>query len=124
MLSCAEDRGGSDIAVAGLCSRTLYRAWDGCLIERILGQDTRAVAAGLHAEISDGERAAWIASTPLASANEASTIAINPTIRYCLPVEPGCWYEAGTPTFEPDKPVKTVAMGACHRTNRSPASEV
>ena len=111
-VSFADDRGGSDMAVTGLCSGTLHHAWDGCLIERSLGQDTQAVAAALHAEISDAERATWIASTPLAMANEFFAIAISPTIRYCLPVDDGCWYEAATSTFEPGEPVKTVTIGA------------
>jgi hypothetical protein len=82
-VSFADDRAGSDIAVAGLCSGTIHAAWDGCLIERSLGRDTQAVATALHAEISDEERAAWTASTPLAWGNESLAIAISPTIRYC-----------------------------------------
>jgi hypothetical protein len=71
-----------------------------------------AEVLSLHAEISDEERAAWTASTPLAWATSPSP---SPSVRRSAIVywsEDGCWYKAANPIFGPGEPLEVVPPGA------------
>jgi hypothetical protein len=94
-MSFQDDRGGNDVGVSGdLCSWDLHAVWDACIIEQGLPGDPSAVASDLLDEVTDDDRAAWRASSPIDWANESFAISISPAVRYCVPTDRGCWYDS------------------------------
>src|SRR5262245_45147476 len=64
-MSFEGDLGGNQVNVSGLCSRNLHSAWDTCLVGKAVGPDPLSAAFALEAEITDADRAAWVATGPI-----------------------------------------------------------
>jgi hypothetical protein len=113
-VSFADDRGGNLIEVENSCTGgahpNLHAAWDSCLLERLLGRDISAIATRLLAGISPEEKEAWIASGPVAWANESFRIVTAPPVRYCVREGGGCLYEAGNATYGEGEEPKVIAI--------------
>lgn len=73
-VSFGDDRGGNSVNVNGLCHGSMHGAWDDCLVTAAVGADGTAAVQALTAEITMSEGCAWIASKPIAWANEAFAI--------------------------------------------------
>lgn len=58
-VSFADDKGANSIDVDSPCDTNLHSVWDTCIIVETLGQDGRAIADSLRAEISPDDRSKW-----------------------------------------------------------------
>ena len=63
-VSFQDDRGGNSVDTTGICGSNLHSAWDTCLLKKAVGTNPQAAAFALEAEITDADRAAWIAAGP------------------------------------------------------------
>ena len=111
-ISFEDDRGGNEIQVSGLCSRNLHAVWDACIIDRRIGVDYEAAANALRAEITGDDRKAWIPSDIDAAAvaswaEESLTIALRPSVQYCIQKEDACGYSDDAMTY-PSRPRSVV----------------
>ena len=80
-VSFQDDRGGNSVDTTGVCGSNLHSAWDTCLLKKAVGTNPLAAAFALEAEITDADRAAWVAAGPMDWANESFAIAIAPATR-------------------------------------------
>jgi hypothetical protein len=92
-VSFEDDRGGNNVGTQGSSCNSLHAVWDRCLVEERIGMHPIPLAAELHADITDEQRAAWLASDAVAWANESLAIAISPDVEYCVIVDGVCQYE-------------------------------
>ena len=92
-VSFQDDRGANSVNVRGLCEGNLHGTWDGCIIARELGDDSRAIADRLLGEITDRDRAAWKYDVPVEWANESFQLSISKNMGYCVQQSGACWYE-------------------------------
>ena len=83
-VSFQDDRGGNSVDTTGLCGSNLHSAWDTCLLKKAVGTNPLAAAFALEAEITDADRAAWVATGPMDWANESFAIATAPATAYCV----------------------------------------
>jgi hypothetical protein len=113
-VSFADDRGGGSVTTTGICNDNLHAAWDTCLVEQAVGTDPLAAADQLQPEITDGDRAAWIATGPAAWANESFAITTAPATGYCVASSDLCAYTAGNVALDPGEPQKTVTIDAAY----------
>ena len=51
------------------------------------------IAGQLWGEITDQQRAAWLASGPIDWANAPFAITTSPAVGYCVRTAAGCWYD-------------------------------
>jgi hypothetical protein len=105
-VSFMDDRGGNNIDATGVCRGTLHGVWDGCIIERQLGKDAKAIANDLFASITEEERRSWQLDSPVEWANESYQLTLSPQTGYCTLQEGACWYWPYT---------KTLGEGNLHR---------
>lgn len=110
-VSFADDRGGVRIQGAGSCEGSLHSAWDGCLVSRALGTNSRRIAEELHREVSEADRQAWVPIPVEAWATESLTIARRAGVGYCVQTATGCAYDAGRAIYQTNSREKTVTMG-------------
>jgi S1/P1 Nuclease len=61
-VSFEDDRGGNSVGTRATSCDTLHAVWDRCIVEERLGMHPIALAGELHADITDEQRAAWLAS--------------------------------------------------------------
>jgi hypothetical protein len=94
----------------GLCSWDLHAVWDRCIIEQGLPGDPYALARQLLDEVTDENRAAWRASTPIEWANESFAISGSPGLQYCVGTDTGCWYGAGNERLDQGEPEKVLVV--------------
>ena len=59
-MSFEDDRGAKQIDTDGPCDSTLHSVWDSCIISEKIGQQARAIAIDLRAEITPQKRAEWV----------------------------------------------------------------
>jgi hypothetical protein len=89
-VSFADDRGGNNITVSGLCSGKFHSSWDTCLLEKAIGRNVQAAGTTLIASITPVMKAQWIASGPHDWANESFAIAEAAKTQYCVMAAPSC----------------------------------
>lgn len=116
-ISFADDRGGNDIAVTGLCPATLTAVWNTCIVERRIlaaGPDrytrARVAAARLNGAITPGQRRAWAGSQPWQWAAESFAIARLPQTGYCVARGPSCRYSETAETYVEGGPKRTQVI--------------
>lgn len=91
-VSFLDDRGGNSIFAGGKCSGNFHSVWDGCIIERQLGNDAKSIATDLYAGVSVDERRAWLLDTRIEWANESYQVTLSPETGYCTMKKGTCWY--------------------------------
>ena len=101
-----DDRGANDIDVTGMCRGTLHGVWDGCIIERQLGKDVKAIANDFLTSITEDERRSWQLDSPAEWADESYQLTLSPQTGYCTLKEGACWYWPY---------IKTLGEGNLHR---------
>ena len=69
-----------------------------------------ALAAELRADITDEQRAEWLATDAVAWANESLAIATSPDVEYCVMVDGACQYEAENRELDAGEPEKEVLV--------------
>jgi S1/P1 Nuclease len=109
-VSFEDDRGGNRVKTQGSSCDTLHAVWDRCLVEERLGMHPVALAAELRADITDEQRAEWLATDAVAWANESLTIAASPDVEYCVMVDGACQYEAENRELDDGEPEKKVLV--------------
>jgi hypothetical protein len=104
--SFADDRGGNEINVTGLCSSNLHSTWDTCILTNRLqlGSDPpvpvlQSIAATWSAQVSDIDRAAWLSSRPWQWSAESYLVTLAPQTTYCAVGVGGCRYSTGRLTW-------------------------
>ena len=106
-----DDKGGNDVQESGsACSGNLHLVWDLCIIDRMLGSDSRAIARSLHGEITSSDRDEWLDSTVVGWADESYEITISQQVGYCVKEGGACWYEANRARLDPTAAKKTVPV--------------
>ncbi len=103
-VSFADDKGANKIDVDGPCNSNLHSVWDTCIIQEEIGRDPREIAIELRAEISDEDRAQWLAGelsleTVLGWADESLAITTDPDTGYCVMADGVCRYSETEETF-------------------------
>jgi hypothetical protein len=88
----------------------LHTLWDSCIVEERLGMHPLAIVPELRAGITDEQRADWLASDPVAWANESFAIARKPEVWYCVMVDGTCQYAADNVEFDEGEPEKVVSV--------------
>ena len=111
-VSFQDDRGGNSVDTTGVCGSNLHSAWDTCLLKKAVGTNPQAAAFALEAEITDADRAAWVAAGPIDWANESFAITIAAATRYCVAAGGACQYEAGNVELDQGEAEKQVAIDA------------
>ena len=79
------------------------------------------MARDLLDEVTDEERAAWRASTPIDWANESFEISTKPAVQYCVGTGAGCWYDTDNERLEPGEPKRGVTIERSHIEAQAPA---
>jgi hypothetical protein len=85
-ISYADDRGGNDVQPINggvYTSANLHAVWDSGILGGMLGGGWRTLADRLAREVTPAEQAGWIASPPLAWAQESYVLATRPRTEYC-----------------------------------------
>jgi len=113
-VSFEDDRGGGKIKESGPCTNNLHAVWDSCIIERELGTNPRNVAKELLQEISDADRARWMAVSIEGWATESLAIARRADVLYCLQVAGRCMYARGREVYVEGTPETTVLVEAAY----------
>jgi len=109
----------------GTCQGNLHSAWDSCLVKQAvsiaanasggqLEQQIAAAVAQLEQEITDADRADWIATGPVDWANESLSAAEAPATGYCVKTTDLCAYEAGNVALDVGEAEKTVTIDAAY----------
>jgi S1/P1 Nuclease len=119
-VSFEDDRGGNSVGTKATSCDNLHAVWDRCIVEERLGMHPIALAGELRADITDEQRAAWLASDAVAWANESLAIAISPEVEYCVMVDGACQYEAGNPELDEGEPEKDVLVGDSYLETHAP----
>ena len=109
-VSYQDDRGANSIRVGGLCEGNLHGTWDGCIIARELGGDSRAIADRLRNEISAAERTAWKEDSPVEWANESYLLTQTAAIGYCHQRDGACWYEPDNMILSGNEKYRTMSI--------------
>lgn len=91
-VSFQDDRGGSSIYAAGMCSGALHGVWDGCIIERQMGKDAKAIASKLYASLAENQARSWQSDSPIEWADESYQVTLSSQTGYCTMNEGACWY--------------------------------
>jgi S1/P1 Nuclease len=99
-VSFADDRGGNNIAVTGICSANLHSAWDTCLVLRAVGEDVNEAATELMKTITPARIESWAHSEPMDWANESFAIAEQAQTKYCIRQGASCDPPAGKVTID------------------------
>jgi hypothetical protein len=113
-VSFQDDLGGNQVDTAGLCSSNLHSTWDTCLLRKAVGTNALPAAFALDAEITDADRAGWVATGPLDWANESFAIATAPATAYCVPQDGGCGYAPGNLEWDQGEPKREVMIDAAY----------
>ena len=113
-VSFQDDRGGNSVDTTGVCGSNLHSAWDTCLLKKAVGTNPQAAAFALEAEITDADRAAWVAAGPIDWANELFAITIAAGTKYCVADSGVCQYEAGNVELDQGEAEKQVAIDAAY----------
>jgi hypothetical protein len=119
-VSFEDDRGGNNVGTQGSSCNSLHAVWDRCLVEERIGMHPIPLAGELHADVTDEQRAGWLASDPVAWANESLAIAIRPEVEYCVIVDGVCQYEADNPALEEGERAKEVLVGGSYLDTHMP----
>jgi len=115
-VSFADDLGGNAVSATGECdANNLHSIWDTCIILKKIGGDAAGAATSLRAEITDEDRAKWVASPiDLAAvvrwANESFEIARSPAVGYCVQKGGECWYADNRREWRKGEPQREVAV--------------
>jgi S1/P1 Nuclease len=110
-VSFEDDRGGNSIGTRATSCDSLHAVWDRCLVEERLGMHPVALAAELHAGITDEQRAEWLATDAVAWANQSLAFATSPDVEYCVMVDGACQYEAENRELDDGERRKEVLVG-------------
>jgi hypothetical protein len=113
-VSFEDDRGGNRVGTQASSCDSLHAVWDRCLVEERLGMHPIALAGELHADITDEQRATWLASDAVAWANESLAIAIRPEVEYCVMVDGACQYEAENRELDDGERQKEILVGGSY----------
>ena len=105
-----DDRGGNHIRTLGSSCESLHTLWDSCIVEERLGMHPLTIVRELRAGITDEQRAEWLASDPVAWANESVEIAREPEVGYCVMVGDTCQYAADNRGFDEGEPERVVVV--------------
>ena len=111
-VSFADDRGGTKIVDSGPCAADLHGVWDWCIIERTLGQNSRAIARDLSQAITAADRAAWQAGQIHDWATESLALAREASVHYCVQEGRACDYDVGRPTYRRGSRERMVDLDA------------
>jgi S1/P1 Nuclease len=103
-----DDRGGNYIRTLGSSCESMHTLWDSCIVEKRLGMHPLTIVSELRAGITDEQRAEWLASNPVAWANESFTIARKPDVGYCVMVDGTCRYAADNREFDEGEAERVV----------------
>lgn len=115
--SFADDRGGNDLNVSGLCTTNLHSAWDTCILteRQQLGRTPslemiRGLAALWSDQVGDTDRAAWLSSLPWQWTAESYAETIRPTVGYCVVRPDGCGYSETQATWSQGQSKRSVRI--------------
>jgi S1/P1 Nuclease len=89
-VSFRDDRGGNNIHVTGGCGTNLHSAWDGCLVQRAIGENVEGAALSLLKSLSPQQERTWLHSDLKDWANESFAIAERQATGYCQMVGSTC----------------------------------
>ena len=78
------------------------------------------IARQLRGEITDQQRAAWLASGPIDWANESLAITTSPAVGYCVRTAAGCWYDRDHERLEAGQPEKTALVDGAYGEAQAP----
>ena len=104
-VSFEDDAGGNDLLVSGGgCNGNFHALWDNCILDKSLGDDSRAIGQMLQAEVTDAERNIWYEgevdiNTVVSWAAESLEITINPDSKYCVLKGSECHYSDTEKTY-------------------------
>jgi hypothetical protein len=119
--SFADDRGGNEVNVSGLCTSNLHSAWDTCILQSRsqLGSGpsvdaVRALAAAWSAQVTDIDRALWLSSVPWQWSAESYEVSLQAEFGYCVIVQQACGYSLAQPSFADGQPKRTVLVDAAY----------
>lgn len=123
-VSFQDDRGANSIRVVGLCEGNLHGTWDGCIVGRELGDNSRAIADRLRKEITATDRTAWMHDSPVEWANESYQLTQTAAIGYCHPREGACWYEPDNMILSGDEKPRTMTVDQAYIDAHLPTIEL
>ena len=118
--SFADDRGGNQIGSTGLCTFSLHSTWDTCILQnRALPgarsvEDVRALAARWSGQVTDADRAAWLAARPWQYSAESYVVTLAAQTGYCVMAGGACRYSAAEATWAEGDPERRVAIDAAY----------
>lgn len=119
-VSYQDDRGANNVETIGMCEGNLHGAWDGCMIEREMGTDSRTIADGLLHTVSAADRLSWQHDSPIEWANESYQITISPETDYCDNRDGACWHSADNMLLNDGEEPRVVTVDqryiSAHRT--------
>ena len=124
-VSFEDDQGGNKIGIESTCKSNLHAVWDNCIVERKIGEDPKAIALRLRAEISPENRAAWASSnidaqSVIGWANESLAITLKPDTAYCIQKDDACWYAPDRKEFSLGQPMRNVIADDAYLTKQAP----
>jgi hypothetical protein len=114
------DRGGNHVRTLGSSCQSLHTLWDSCIVEERLGMHPLTIVPGLRADITDEQRAEWVASDAVAWANESAAIARAPDVGYCVSSGDACQYEADNRELDDGEPEKVVVVDDSYLDRHAP----
>jgi S1/P1 Nuclease len=121
-VSFQDDRGGNEVGISGgRCRGDLHAVWDRCLIEQGLPGDAYTLARDLLDDVTDQDRATWLASNPIDWANESFGVSVSPEVGYCVRTDAGCWYDPGNEHLDQGEPEKVVVIDQTYIETNTPA---
>jgi len=118
--SFADDRGGNEVNVRGLCTSSLHSTWDTCILQnRHLGSGpsvdrVRLLAAEWSLQVSDAERAAWLSSRPWQWSAESYAVTLMPATGYCVLISAACQYSPTQMTWAEGQPKRAVQIDGAY----------
>jgi hypothetical protein len=118
--SFADDRGGNEVNVRGLCTSSLHSTWDTCILQnRHLGSGpsidrVRLLAAEWSLQVGDSERAEWLSAQPWQWSAESYVVTLMPATGYCVMVSAACQYSPTQMAWAEGQPKRSVQIDAAY----------
>jgi hypothetical protein len=118
--SFEDDRGGNEVNSRGLCTNSLHSTWDTCILQsRYLGSGpsvdrVRLLATEWSLQVSDTERAEWVASAPWQWSAESYAITLRPEVGYCFMLQAACQYSPTQVTWAEGQPRRSVQIDSAY----------
>jgi len=122
-VSYEDDRGGNKVYVTGPCDDNMHSVWDTCILNQTIGPDASSVAIDLRSEVTQQDRASWIASdiildTVLGWADESLAISRSPDVEYCILKGDVCQYDESRVKYD-NQQTRSVAVDQAYLQSQS-----